>query len=190
MVIRVVSVPAYKLLLVGDANVGKSSLIRWLLLGDFDPDYTATVGVDLSAVALNVDGKTPVIMTMIDLGGQSDFTALRTQYYKGAHGAALVYDISCHASFENLETWHDELKEHIEEPNGVSLQGVVIGNKIDKAGSREVPRIEGRSFADSIGWPFHETSAKSGEHVEDVFTALAKRMYVSHPPLKTRAAHT
>ncbi|TFG08582.1 GTP-binding protein [Candidatus Thorarchaeota archaeon] len=187
LVVEIVSVPAYKLLLVGNANVGKSSLIRWLLLGDFDPNYTATVGVDLSAVALNVDGQTPVIMTMIDLGGQSDFTALRTQYYRGAHGAALVYDVSARDSFENLPIWYEDLMDHIAQPNGTKFEGIVIGNKIDKAARREVSSSEGRSFAESIDWPFHETSAKSGENVEEVFGGIAKRMYVSYPPLKTRA---
>jgi small GTP-binding protein len=185
-VVEIVSVPAYKLLLVGNANVGKSSLIRWLLLGEFDPNYTATIGVDLSAVALNVDGQTPVIMTVIDLGGQSDFTALRTQYYKGAHGAALVYDISCRESFDDLQMWYEDLMGHITQPNGAPLQGVIIGNKSDKVESREISRLEGRSFAETIDWPFQETSAKSGQSVQEVFENIAKRMYVSYPPLKTR----
>ncbi|MHA2069313.1 MAG: Rab family GTPase, partial [Candidatus Thorarchaeota archaeon] len=103
------SVPAYKVLLVGDANVGKSSLIRRMLLGEFDPDYTATVGVDLSAIAINVDPFTPVILTAIDLGGQEDFSKLRTQYYKGAHYAMLVYDITNRESFKNIPDWIEGL---------------------------------------------------------------------------------
>jgi small GTP-binding protein len=79
----------YKVLLVGDPNVGKSSIIRRLLLDDFDETYNATIGVDLSAVALTIEAITPVILTVIDLGGQAGFTELRSQYYKGAHFAVL-----------------------------------------------------------------------------------------------------
>ncbi len=72
------SIPVYKVLLIGEPNAGKSSLIRRLLLQEFDENYIATTGVDLSAVAVNVDAFTPVILTVIDLGGQEDFNSLRT----------------------------------------------------------------------------------------------------------------
>jgi len=175
-------VPVYKILLVGDANVGKSSLIRRLLLGEFDPDYTATVGVDLSAAALNLDESTPVILTLIDLGGQADFSALRSQYYRGAHLAAFVYDISNRESFEHLPFWHKGVMENVTTVDGKAVLAMLIGNKSDRADKREVSAEEGANFAEGLGIPFMETSAKTGENVETTFTEIARMALERYPP--------
>lgn len=173
------AVPVYKVLLVGEPNVGKSSIIRWMLLGEFDEKYTATIGVDLSAIAINVDPITPVILTVIDLGGQSDFGALRSLYYRGARSAVLVYDISNRTSFECLRGWYDGICENVSKPTK-KFPGFVIANKTDLESIREVDSSEGRVFADSIGWPFIEGSAKTGENIRDVFTRIAKELYTTH----------
>ncbi len=178
------TIPVYKVLLVGSSSVGKSSIIRRLLLGEFDDDYTATVGVDLSAVPMNIDAFTPVILTVIDLGGQADFSHLRTQYYKGSHFPILVYDISNRESFESLEDWHDGLMEHIGQLRSSPLLGIVIGNKADLEDRRVVSQLEGRQFAEKIGWVFFETSAKNGQNIEVVFGNVAKECFTRHPPRK------
>lgn len=176
------SVPVYKVLLIGNANTGKSSLIRRLILDEFDESYCATVGVDLSAIAVNVDAFTPVILTVIDLGGQEDFTALRTQYYKGAHFVILVYDISDRESFEALPEWYQGLLVALDSETGKQLPGALVGNKSDREEDRQVSSADGRIYADSLGWPFFEGSAKTGENVRDVFTRIAKELYGRHPP--------
>jgi len=176
------SVPVYKVLLIGNANTGKSSLIRRLILDEFDESYCATVGVDLSAIAVNVDAFTPVILTVIDLGGQEDFTALRSQYYKGAHFVTLVYDVSDRDSFEALPEWYRGLLVALDGETGKQLPGALVGNKSDREESRQVSSAEGRVHADSLGWPFFEASAKTGENVQDVFTRIAKELYGRHPP--------
>ena len=84
------SVHTFKVLLVGEPNVGKSSLIRRILLGEFDEEYMTTIGVDLSAVVIETGHGSPVILTVIDLGGQKEFSNLRTHYYKDAHHSVLV----------------------------------------------------------------------------------------------------
>ena len=177
-----VTVPVYKVLLVGEANVGKSSLIRRLIMDDFDEQYCATVGVDLSAVAINIDPVTPVILTVIDLGGQSEFSSLRTQYYKGAHYVVLVYDMSKRDSFENLHFWYEGLMEHLSAERGTSLPGVVFANKADLKDVRDVTSAEGRIYADSLSWPYRETSAKSGLNVQESFVEIAKILYSKKPP--------
>jgi len=173
----------YKVLLIGEPNVGKSSIIRHLLLGEFDESYHATTGVDLSAVAVNVDPFTPVILTIIDLGGQDDFSALRTQYYRGAHYSVLVYDITSRKSFECLPEWYAGILQNID-PSASghnTLPGVLIGNKNDLESAREVPTKDGRIYADLIGWQFWESSAKTGDNVEEVFNRIAKEIFSHHP---------
>ncbi|MEM2143243.1 MAG: Rab family GTPase [Candidatus Thorarchaeota archaeon] len=181
-------VPAYKVILVGDPSVGKSSLIRRVLLDEFDETYCATVGVDLSAVAVNIDENTPVIITAIDLGGQEDFTALRTQYYKGSHAALLVFDVTRPESFERLSMWYSGLVGTVKTIEGREITGFVVGNKIDMGDSRAVSREDALIFADRIGWPYVETSAKTGENVRSLFERVAKILFVRHPPLHRRDA--
>jgi Ras-related protein Rab-11A len=178
------SVPAYKVLLVGDANVGKSSLIRRMVLGEFDPNYTATIGVDLSAIAINVDPITPVILTAIDLGGQEDFSKLRTQYYKGAHYAILVYDIANRDSFDHIPIWIQGLVANVELRGKQTFPCMLVGNKSDMNSMREVTIVEGRLIANSRGWPFYEASAKSGDKVSEIFHRIAKYLFAEYPPVR------
>ncbi len=176
------TVATYKVLLIGEPNVGKSSIIRRLLLGDFDEEYNATVGVDLSAVPLNIDPITPVILTLIDLGGQEDFSALRTQYYRGAHFALLVYDVADRSSFECLDSWHEGLMSNLETQKKMDLPGIILANKKDLSNRREIPSSEGRKYAEELDWPFFECSAKTGENIEAVFMRIAKELYADYPP--------
>ncbi len=178
------SVPVYKVLLVGDANVGKSSLIRRILLGEFDPDYTATVGVDLSAIAINVDPFTPVIITAIDLGGQEDFGRLRTQYYKGAHYAMLVYDITSRDSFKHIPDWIEGLLVNVSLRASKNFPCMLVANKVDRETDRAVKSAEGRILADSREWPYYEASAKTGKNVNEMFLRIAKHLYSTYPPVR------
>lgn len=180
------AVPVYKCLLVGDSSVGKSSLIRRVLLDEFDPDYSATVGVDLSAIAVNVDPITPVILTAIDLGGQEDFGILRTQYYKGAHYAALVYDVTNLDSFKHIPEWEKRLMNCITSAEGRTLPCILIANKVDLTQDRRVSEIKGRLLADENRWDYYETSALSGLNASEVFARIAKELYATHPPVKSK----
>ncbi|MDF1540841.1 MAG: GTP-binding protein [Candidatus Thorarchaeota archaeon] len=178
------TVPVYKVLLIGEPNVGKSSIIRQFLLGEFDDNYHATAGVDLSAVAINLDAFTPVILTIIDLGGQDDFSSLRTQYYKGAHYSVLVYDIADRKSFECLPEWYAGILQNIDnsETGHSTLPGLLIGNKNDLESEREVSTKDGRIYADLIGWQFWESSAKTGANLKEIFNRIAKEIFSNHPP--------
>lgn len=170
------SVPVFKVLLVGDSNVGKSSLIRRMLLGEFDEEYNTTIGVDLSAVIVDGTPVGRVILTVIDLGGQKEFSDLRAQYYHDANYAVLVYDITNGASFSALPGWFDSMKSRLSLVDSESFRGIVLGNKADRTQERQVTQQNGRTYADSIGWIFLETSAKSGLNVEKAFIEIADQI--------------
>jgi small GTP-binding protein len=171
------TVAAFKVLLVGEANVGKSSLIRRLLLDEFDEDYRATVGVDLSAAVVNIDDATPVILTLVDLGGQKDFTDLRTYYYRDAHYSVLVYDISNRDTFDSLQDWNKGLRVALDKKEDPPLPGVLVGNKSDLKDNRQVSVDEGKGYAQSLGWEYKETSAKTGEYVQETFKSVAMDLF-------------
>ncbi len=176
-------VPVYKVLLVGNANVGKSSLIRRLLLDEFDPSYRATVGVDLSAAALNIDPFTPVILTLIDLGGQADFAELRSQYYRGAHFALFVYDVCDRTSFDDIEQWYRGVEENIIMAEDRPLFARLLANKVDCEEHREVSKEDGQFLAERLAIGYDEVSAKTGFNVPETFSDIAKILYDAFPPL-------
>ncbi|MHA1909521.1 MAG: Rab family GTPase, partial [Candidatus Thorarchaeota archaeon] len=128
---------------------------------------------------------TPVILTVIDLGGQDDFSSLRTQYYKGAHYSILVYDVTSRESFECLPEWYAGILKNLDLSGSGhdKLPGFLVGNKIDLDAEREVSSKDGRIYADLIGWQFWESSAKTGKNIKEIFNRIAKEIYASHPPI-------
>jgi small GTP-binding protein len=174
-------ISTFKVLLVGDPDVGKSSLIRRLLLGEFDEEYVATVGVDLSAVVVEISPHTPVILTLVDLGGQREFSNLRTHYYRDAHFAVLVYDISNRGSFDALPGWFEGMSVALSRSHRGLSKGIVLGNKSDKINERTVSFKEGQQYAESLGWQFMEASAKTGDNVAAAFTSIASQLVEQFP---------
>lgn len=162
--------PIYKVLLVGDGNVGKTSLIRRYCDGKFDESRILTIGVDfqIKKVALS---KREIRLSIWDVAGQDRFRSFRDHFYAGTLAAALVYDATAPATFFNLARWRDELRDVVP---GVPM--IVIGNKKDLG--PVVPPGEAEGWAKYDGqMPYLETSALTGENVEKLFQGLA---YLAH----------
>lgn len=169
--------PRVKLVLLGDSGVGKSCLVLRYVRGQFDPNSKITVGAAFMSHNVTLpDGKT-IKFEIWDTAGQERYLSLAPLYYRGAHAAAVVYDITNPDSFKKAKYWIKELQKNT---NG-SIVMILVGNKTDLADQREVSEQEAREFADSTGMLFVETSAKTAANVSEVFESLATRLSGSLP---------
>ncbi len=154
-----------KVVFAGDGNVGKTSLIRSFTEGKFETSRVATIGVDFHTHTV-VMPEGEVKLSIWDMAGQERFQSMRPGFYRGSRAAALVYDVTVPESLEHLPAWHDEILKAVPEE-----KFIVVGNKIDleRAGKAEFARL----FAQKIGAPYFETSARTGEGMQAVFRSLA-----------------
>ena len=163
----------FRLILLGDSTVGKSSILRQFKEGSYFPDISLTVGVDFHAKLIHIGGH-PVKLQLWDTAGQDRFRAIVRAYYRNAVGGLLVYDITNRESFANLNIWFEEARKNAEPHKPVF---VLVGNKTDQEKQREVPRENAEKFARDHGMQYFETSAKSGSNVDEVFQFLAEKIY-------------
>ena len=163
----------FRLILLGDSTVGKSSILRQFKEGTHFPDISLTVGVDFHAKLIQVNGQ-PVKLQLWDTAGQDRFRAIVRAYYRNAVGGLLVFDICNRESFANVSIWLEDAQRNADPHKPVF---VLVGNKSDQAKHREVSRDEAVLFASQHGMDYYETSAKNGSNVEEVFHLLAKKIY-------------
>eukprot|EP00092_Neocalanus_flemingeri_P067642 GFUD01082587.1.p1 GENE.GFUD01082587.1~~GFUD01082587.1.p1 ORF type:complete len:209 (-),score=49.78 GFUD01082587.1:203-829(-) len=162
----------FKVVLVGDSGVGKSSLLKQFTEKAFLPDLRTTVGVEFSVHEMTIDEKK--IRTQIwDTAGQERYRAITNLYYRKANGVILAYDITAHPSFRGLSRWLEEAKSHVEKDSIVML----VGNKIDLKHLRAVDRIEAQKYAEKHQLSFIETSASESINVEWAFESIIRDMY-------------
>jgi small GTP-binding protein len=129
----------------------------------------ATIGVDFQTKVVDLpDGQ--VKLSIWDMAGQEHFSVIRTGFYRGSLVTALVFDVTDQESFNHLEKWQQEVAGSVSEQDFV-----VVGNKIDL--ERTVNSGAPRSFSETIGAPYIETSALTGEGVEDMFVEIARRAF-------------
>ncbi|KAK6933460.1 Small GTPase [Dillenia turbinata] len=160
---------SFKILLVGDSGVGKSSLLLSFISNSRLHDLSPTIGVDFKIKLLYVGGKR-LKLTIWDTAGQERFGALISSYYRGAHGIVLVYDVTRRETFTNLsEIWAKEVELYSTNRDCIK---VLVGNKVDKDSQRAVSREEGIALAREHKCSFLECSAKTRENVHQCFKEL------------------
>jgi len=165
----------FRIILIGDSAVGKSSLLRKFTFGSFAEVSDPTVGVDFFARLVRVDdGVTTIKLQLWDTAGQERFRSITKAYYRNSVGVLLVYDISDRVSFANLEQWMSEARRHIE-PHQATF--VLVGCKQDMAKGRQVSPEEAQAFASRQRMAYFETSAKRGHGVDQPFQHLAQVIY-------------
>lgn len=164
----------FRLILVGDSTVGKSSLLRAFTEGKYAQVCEPTVGVDFFARLVEVSEDVRVKLQLWDTAGQERFRSITRSYYRNSVGVLLVYDVTKKASFDHVADWLYEARRHIEPHKAVFH---LVGCKCDMECSREVTHEEAKQFARFYRMSFLETSAKAGFNVEKVFTLVAQEVY-------------
>ncbi|EWC45125.1 hypothetical protein DRE_06264 [Drechslerella stenobrocha 248] len=158
-----------KVLLIGPASSGKTSLLKRYVDDVFEADdTTTTIGVEFREKKLTVNKKLYRLLLQ-DTAGQDRFRTLTSSYYRGAHGILLIYDISNRDSFLSMPTWFGEAEKFA--PPGVTK--ILVGNKTDRSAQRAVSIAEGEELARKLGaLHFFETSAKTKDHAKEPFQKL------------------
>ncbi|ODH49631.1 GTP-binding protein ypt1 [Paracoccidioides brasiliensis] len=161
----------FKLLLIGDSGVGKSCLLLRFADDTYTESYISTIGVDFKIRTIELDGKT-VKLQIWDTAGQERFRTITSSYYRGAHGICIVYDVTDMDSFNNVKQWLQEIDRYATE----GVNKLLVGNKSDMEDKKVVEYTVAKEFADSLGIPFLETSAKSASNVEQAFLTMARQI--------------
>ncbi|MHA1681280.1 MAG: Rab family GTPase [Promethearchaeota archaeon] len=161
----------FKVIVVGDPEVGKTSLVRQHTKAKFDNEYHTTVGVNIAKETLSVEGK-KISLLIWDIAGQSQFYMLHRVYFNGANGIIYAFDLTRPSTLSNLkQNWYKKIREY-----GVAnVPSILLGNKNDLP--RKIIQPAGMGMAKTLGEiPYYETSAKNGTQVDDAFLQLCRMM--------------
>ncbi|MFX1283246.1 MAG: Rab family GTPase [Promethearchaeota archaeon] len=182
----------FKVCLIGDGGVGKTSLRERVLGEDFESTYLLTIGADFAIYQADIDGHIYKFQIW-DLSGQQRFDIVRAVYYRGSHGAILVFDQTRPESFSNLENWRKELFTHVNR----RVPFILLGNKcdlrskIDRNALNEFIEKSEKEFSyagNPFSIPYLDTSARTGHNVNEAFETLimAIRNFVINNVKKTK----
>ncbi|MFW9876436.1 MAG: Rab family GTPase, partial [Candidatus Thorarchaeota archaeon] len=165
----------FKFVIIGNHEVGKTSLVRRFVENKFSHDYRATIGLNILSHSIEFFGNN-IVYSLWDIGAQSFFQRFRQTYYLGAQASFIVFDLTNRESFNSVLNWYDELESHI---NQRDLPMIIVGNKSDLKDQRVIKYEEGVDLVNKLSHKtkrrisYIETSALSGENVEDAFTLVA-----------------
>ncbi len=164
----------FKLIVLGDEAVGKTSVINSFVLTKFVDDYRPTLGISITNQSFFINGikNARINFQIWDLAGQKFFKRIRKHYFKGSHAVFIMYDITNRESFDHVEQWYMDVNEEV--PN---IPCILVGNKVDLKDDRQVSFEEGKEKAKRLRMSFLETSAKTGQHVRDLFSLLGVGLF-------------
>ena len=177
----------FKIVLIGDAEVGKTTLRKRFLTDVFSDKYQMTIGTEFGVKTLKFlldeGDEAQVTFSIMDLAGQEQFGAVRKIFYRGAHGAFIMYDVTNRISFNHVPSWVTELIRNTSK----SIPFVIVGNKIDLrlqtptiVSTEEAQKLVLRLKEEKYNVDYIETSAKTGENVQEAFIRIAKKVISIH----------
>lgn len=161
----------FKILLVGDSGVGKSSILLRYTDNEYKPEYISTIGVDFKIKTIVDCGQT-IKLQLWDTAGQERFQTITSSYYRGAHGIVIVYDITCEKSFENVKMWLNQIDYYANQ----KVLKILVGNKADLENNRRVDKIKVQDFCQENNIYHIETSAKKSDNIKNIFLYLSENL--------------
>ena len=162
----------YKVLLLGDTTVGKTCFLTKYTDKTFQEGHISTIGLDYRLKSMVLKSGKNIKLQIWDTAGQDRFRAITKNYYKGANGIILIYDVTSQKTFDNVKNWVTQIREEASKDVIVYL----CGNKIDKKEFRVINNEDGVKMAQEFGFPFHETSAKEGININETFEDLVEKI--------------
>ena len=160
----------FKILIIGDTDVGKTSILLQYTSDFFQEVHIATIGVEFKLKEITLDNVV-YKLNIWDTAGQERFRAITKSFFKAADGIVFVYDATLKSSFDNMKNW---VKDAESKTN--NFKSVIVGNKIDLDDLREVSLEEGQSFASKKNCPFFESSAKERINIDEIFITMLKEI--------------
>eukprot|EP00696_Hemimastix_kukwesjijk_P004275 gnl/Hemi2/15275_TR5143_c0_g1_i1.p2 gnl/Hemi2/15275_TR5143_c0_g1~~gnl/Hemi2/15275_TR5143_c0_g1_i1.p2 ORF type:complete len:213 (+),score=65.48 gnl/Hemi2/15275_TR5143_c0_g1_i1:110-748(+) len=171
-----------KVIILGDSNVGKTSLMNQYVHKKFNQQYKATIGADFLTKEIAVDDRL-VTMQIWDTAGQERFQSLGVAFYRGADCCVLTFDVTNPKSFDSLDTWKEEFLVQASPAESSNFPFVVLGNKVDKM-DRYITEKRAQTWCNQI--PYFETSAKENINVEQAFMTVARRALAREQEMANR----
>ena len=171
--------PPCKVVLLGEGRVGKTSLVLRFCKDSFSEAQPPTIQASYLDKQMTIGDKR-LSLAIWDTAGQERFRTITSSYYRGAHGIIVVYDVTDQESFNNVKVWLQEIDRYANE----NVNKLLVGNKSDLTSKKVVDTETAKAFADELGIPFLETSAKSAANVEQSFMTMAaeiKKRMASQP---------
>ena len=162
----------YKVLLLGDTTVGKTCFLMKYTDKTFQDVHISTIGLDYRLKSMVLKNGKNIKLQIWDTAGQDRFRAITKNYYKGANGIILIYDVTNPKTYDNVKNWVTQIREEAS-PNVVVY---LCGNKIDMKEERKVKEEDGKIIAEEFGFPFNETSAREGININETFEDLVERI--------------
>ena len=164
----------FKIIVVGDSNVGKSSLISRAVNNNFDGNCSSTIGIEFVSTMLKIN-RDKIKLHIWDTAGQETYSSIVSSYYRNIAGAIIVFDITDKKSFDKLDKWREEIKIYNNNINDIPI--LIVANKIDKAFRRVIPEEAGQEYARIHSLKYIETSAKRGLGTDDFLKIIVNDIY-------------
>eukprot|EP01120_Amphizonella_sp_Union-15-10_P008049 TRINITY_DN2814_c0_g1_i1.p1 TRINITY_DN2814_c0_g1~~TRINITY_DN2814_c0_g1_i1.p1 ORF type:complete len:217 (+),score=36.09 TRINITY_DN2814_c0_g1_i1:97-747(+) len=162
----------FKIIVIGATAVGKSCLLLQLTERCFPDNHEITIGVEFGTFLTHMDDQ-PIKLQIWDTAGQESYRSILKTYYRNAHAALVVYDITRRTTFDYLNGWIEEAKRNA----GPDIVCTIVGNKCDCFNNRQVTEEEGKKFASDHNVDFFETSAKDATRVEEAFVKTCEKIF-------------
>ena len=175
-----------QLLVIGDSMVGKTSLLYRFTNGSFDAHYLATVGLDNFTKDEIINNK-KVRIKIWDTAGQEKFQSLTKGFFRNAQGIMIVFDVSNIETYDNIKYWSQSIKTHM----GSEIEKIpviIIGNKMDLK-ERKINKNDAEAYCTELGYPYFETSAKTGENVDNTIKYLVVQVLKKNKKNKLKSSN-